>query len=39
MNDPLFSPKNTSPDAVEMTPAEAVAGPLTCGKSHTISPV
>ena len=29
MKDPLFSPKNTNPDAVESTPAEDVAGPLT----------
>jgi len=28
MNEPLFSPKNTNPDAVESTPAEDVARPL-----------
>src|SRR5690348_15214832 len=39
MNDPLFSPKNTRPDAVEITPAEAVAGVVTWGRSHAISPV
>src|SRR5262252_467223 len=39
MNDPLFSPKNTSPDAVDITPADAVAGVVTCGRSHAISPV
>src|SRR5215510_13533540 len=34
MNEPLFSPKKTNPDAVDKTPADAVAGPLTCGRSH-----
>src|SRR5437868_1755116 len=39
IKEPLFSPKNTRPEAVERTPAEAVAAVVTCGKSQAIAPV
>ncbi len=39
MKAPLFSPNNTSPEAVDNNPAEAVRLPVIWGRSHAISPV
>src|SRR4051794_5898172 len=39
MNEPLFSPKNSRPDAVDSSPAEAVDGAGPCTRSHATSPV
>src|SRR5688500_7171088 len=37
-NDPLSSPKNTSPPAVASVPPQLFSGP-TCGNSHAMAPV
>src|SRR5579864_834897 len=39
MNEPLFSPKNTRPDAVDIKPAELGARAPACGRSQAIAPV